>query len=245
MAKALVGGRVPLNTNLFPSLEARPFFTVAETARLLGISVPGVHVWIRKGRFAKPARTSKRGRYRIPRSQIVRLLKSVGREVPGLWTREKVRVLLIDDSPELRSLVAEVFRDPKFGVALETAPTPEDGLLLAGKFLPRVILLDAFSPKAGMTSVQVLAILRGARALGKIRIVGLYPERNAARGTSATRADRHLPKPFSVVELREAVLGARASRLTSSAMAVVDRADRRLWEYRVARGSASAPIVIP
>lgn len=223
----------------FPSIETRRFFTVTEAARLLGISVPGLHVWIKKGRIRRLSRTSETGTYRIPRGELVRLLRCAGREVMGLWTPKRLRVLLIEDDPGVRALVGEAFRDSRLKVEVETALTPEDGLLLAGKSKPDVILLDSFRPKDGMTADQALRILRRARSLESSRIVGLYHERPCPRGVSAPRADAYLPKPFSVTELREVVLGRGARDLAPGG--ADPEPDRRLWEYRVQHGSTRPP----
>lgn len=222
---------------LFPSIEDRLTFTVTEASRILGITTQGVHAWIRRGRIPRPTRVSKRGGYRIPRATIVRLLRSVGREVPGLWTRKRTRVLLIDDCADLRLLVAEAFRDPALAVDVQTAASPADGLLLAGSFRPEVVLLDAFFPKEGMTSVQALGIIRSARTLGKIRIVGLYPKRFASRSAASPRPDEYLPKPFSLDELRRVVSG-RGSRSLGE-VATARSADRRRWEYYAAHSGAT------
>lgn len=220
---------------LFPSLATRRFFSVSEAARLLGISVPGIHLWIYKGRLRRPARVSRRGGYRIRRAEIVRLLKSAGREVAGLWTARRKKILLIEDDAQVRRVVAAALRRVGGEAIVETAATPEDGLLLVAGFDPDVILLDRFLPKKGMTSDQALAILRRARAARGVKIIGLWsPAISGVRG-GAARADVYLPKPFSPDDLREAVLGKAAGSNVRSVRKPVPKPDRRRWEYRASR----------
>jgi excisionase family DNA binding protein len=237
--EAFSGGQAPLKAELFPSLETRRLFTVAEAARLLVISVPGVHVWIRKGKIRRLTRVSKRGGYRIPRAEIIRILRSAGREVPGLWTLRRTKVLLIDDDGPIRELVQAAFRTPAYAAQVETAATPEDGLLLVAQFRPDVILLDSFHPKTGISSDQALAIIRRAKILRGVRIISLCPGKGAAPKTSAPRPDAFLPKPFSTGELREAVLGLPLGAVDRAARPAEATQDRRRWEYKVSRRSRS------
>ncbi len=223
--------------DLFPSLSARRFFSVSEAAGLLGISIPGIHLWISKGRLRRPERVSRRGGYRIRRAEIVRLLKSVGREVEGLWTARRTKILLIEDDAQVRRVVATALRRLGDEAIVETAATPEDGLLLVARFDPDVILLDRFRPKQGMTSDQALAILRRASVVKGVRIIGLWsPSMATALGRAAQfRPDVHLPKPFGPDALREAVFGTGAASKVRLARNPGSVADRRRWEYRASR----------
>lgn len=218
---------------LFPSLETRRFFTVKEAARLLGMSVPGLHIWIKKGRIRRPSRISKGGGYRIPREEIKRLLKSAGRQVPGLWTAKRTKVLLIEDDPQLRELVAQALRNPRFGAEVQTAATPEDGLLMVVPFAPDILLLDHFAPKTGMSSDQTLSILRRAKTLRGVKIIGLWPE-NAAP-IRAAKPDAFLPKPFGAEDLREALFGTPPRLLARSGRSHASKSDRRRWEYKISQ----------
>jgi CheY-like chemotaxis protein len=216
----------------FPSLKTRRFFTVAESARLLGISIPCIHSWIRKGQIPRLPRVSKRGGYRVPRALIVRLLRFAGREVPGLWAPRRTTVLLIEDDRAVRELVVAAFQNPRWGVRVEVAETPEDGLLLAAKVHPDVILLDTFTPAAGMTSDQALGILRRSRMLRRVKVIRLASQTAAREGSLSPKAERFLPKPFGLPELREAVLGRPPRKGSAPGKADGSDIDRRRWEFR-------------
>lgn len=216
---------------LFPSLETRRFFTVKEAAQVLGISVPGIHIWIQKGRIRRPVRVSAKGGYRIPREEIIRLLRSAGREVPGVWLAKRTRVLVIDDDPRLRELVADGCQTSGFLAEVRTASTPEDGLLLAIPFAPDVILLDQFEPMVGLTSTQALVILRRAEALRGVKIIGCW-----RKGPAAARhptPNVFLPKPFGLSELREAIMGPDHKTPSRAEIGRRVTPDRRRWEYKV------------
>lgn len=200
---------------------------------MLGISVPGLHIWIQKGRIRRPPRVSKKGGYRIPRDEVIRLLRSAGREVPGLWVAKRTRVLVIEDDPRLRELVADAFQTSTFGAEVRMASTPEDGLLLAIPFAPNVILLDLFEPREGLTSNQALSILRRAEALRGVRIIGCWRQSPAlARHPSP---DAFLPKPFGLNELREAILGSGHKTRGRAGSGRRTQPDRRRWEFKVSQ----------
>jgi len=95
----------------------RPY-SISEVARLFNVTVQAVHLWMKTGRLRRPARSSKKGRYQVPRKELVRLLESKGVEVPGLWQRRSGRVLVIDPDPgivEGYSVFRRIAKDPPPG----------------------------------------------------------------------------------------------------------------------------------
>jgi len=182
----------------------RPF-TITEVAGLFGVSVQAVHMWMKSGRLRRRTRTSKKGNYRIPRSEVIRLLESAGREVPGLWERTFAKVLVIDDDTGVRKLVLAAGRNPAFPMTVETAPSVEDGVLLAGRFLPDVILLDTFLSKNYLSGLEGLAFIRHATLIQKVKVIALVDHSRMAARFLKGGADDVLEKPFGLADLRSAV----------------------------------------
>ncbi len=109
------------------------------------------------------------------------------------------RVLVVDDEEDLRSLVAFNLREAGFEV--ETAPSGEEGLEMAAKIKPHVVVLDLMLP--GISGTDVCKELRSKPELSDPAILML-----TARGDEADRvlgfevgADDYVVKPFSVKEL--------------------------------------------
>jgi len=186
-----------------PSL--RPY-RISEVAALFGVTVQAVHAWLKTGRILVRRRTSRRGSFLIPRSEVARLLRVAGREIPGLWTRPRVRVLVIDDDRGIRRLAVAAARSPAAPMELRTAAGVEDGLLLAGEFQPDVILLDAYLRRSGFRGDDAVAFIRKARRLRHARIVAMAPDRGMGRLMREAGADGVLIKPFGLDEFRAEVL---------------------------------------
>ncbi len=216
-ARATRERKSALLREVFPRLEERKLFTITEVARVFGVTVQAVHHWIRVGRIRRATRLSRTGEYRIPRREFVRLLREGGRSVAGLWEAPEahgLKVLYIDDNAQIRRLVEEIGRCSDMPFVAKTAPNVEDGIILAAQFLPDVIFLDYFFAKGRLRGDQALAFIRKAKAISKVKVVGVSMAPRIGRKMMAAGADGFLEKPFGVTEFRESILEqtARASR---------------------------------
>lgn len=202
-AQALTGGE-------------KTHFTISEVARILGRPIQTLHYWLKSGRIRRRDRTSARGNYLIPRAELVRLLEDAGREVPGLWERRRLKVLVIDDDRGIRSFALLAARSARMPLSMRTAGSVEDGLLLAAQFRPEVILLDTSFPKDKLRGDQGLAFIRGTKMLRKVRVVAMVLNARTGQGMLRGGADAVLQKPFGLAEFRDAILpkreAARGSR---------------------------------
>src|SRR5215472_5433003 len=131
-------------------------------------------------------------------------------------------VLLVDDEPDLRQLLAFNLREA--GFAPEAVGSGEAGLVLAKRLRPSVVVLDLMLPD--ISGTEVCRQLRADPDLADVAILML-----TARADEYDRVlgfevgtDDYVVKPFSV---RELVMRVRA--LT-----------RRVNERKLARGSAEA-----
>lgn len=195
-------------TNIFPSLEERASFTITELARIFGVTVQAVHQWLRTGKVRRVRRVSERGQYRIPRGELVRLLRESGRSISGLWedpTIRRLKVLFVDDSPQIRRLVEEVSRSPRMLFSVRTTANAEDGIILAAQFLPDVIFLDHFFGRARLGGVDALSFIRRTKALRQVRVIGVSHDPHIGRNLLAAGADGFLQKPFGAGDLRDSI----------------------------------------
>lgn len=183
----------------------RDFFKISELSLLLERPVQTLHSWLKAGKIRGCRRTSRSGTFLVPRSEVARLLEAAGREVPGLWVKERVRVLLIDDDPLLRELGTAAARAPAFPMTLEAAATLEDGLLLAPALQPDVILLGSSFPKDQLQGELGLAFIRHAKKTRTAKVVAMVDTGREAARMRAAGADEVLNKPFGLAELRSAI----------------------------------------
>jgi CheY-like chemotaxis protein len=188
-----------------PGASERTHFRISEAARMFDRTVQTLHYWLKSGRIRRRERASDRGPYLIPRRELVRLLSDAGREVPGLWERPRLKVLVIDDDRGIRELALAAGRSAKSPLLVKVADTVEDGLLLAAQVLPDVIFLDTTFPRDRLRGDQGLAFIRGTKLLRSVRVVALVPNRRTGAGMLRGGADAFLPKPFDLAEFRAAV----------------------------------------
>jgi DNA-binding response OmpR family regulator len=117
-------------------------------------------------------------------------------------------VLVADDDPDIRSLVA--LRLEKSGYEVVSARDGEQALATALERVPDLALLDVMMPKLdGYEVTERLREQDETRHLPVILLTARVQESDIARGVEAG-ADDYVTKPFSTGELRDrvqAVLG--------------------------------------
>lgn len=141
------------------------------------------------------------------------------------------RILVIEDSPEVRSLLLEMLEE--HGWHALGAGDGEEGLALARAQLPDLILCDIRMPKRD--GYSVLEELRSEPATASIPFVfltGLGEKPNVRQGMELG-ADDYLVKPFTTQELTAAV----EARLRKHAT-IAQLAEQKLEELRGTLNSA-------
>jgi two-component system alkaline phosphatase synthesis response regulator PhoP len=115
-----------------------------------------------------------------------------------------MKVLIIDDDPEIR-LLAVAFLARRGGMAVFEAGSGEEGLEIAERELPDVILLDAVM--AGMDGVATLAALRSREKTASIPVIFLTGLSAADERARLEQLGVHgvLAKPFSPSTLASTV----------------------------------------
>lgn len=139
---------------------------------------------------------------------------------PIITTEESRKtVLIIDDNPDIRQYLSTILTNHHFLVL--TAPNGEEGLQVAQKNIPDLIISDVMMPvmdgleccrllKAGQTTSHIPVMLLTAYALDDQRIQGYQ-----------SGADAYITKPFNTD-----VLCARIDNLISSRKRIDTRRDR-------------------
>ncbi|WP_020617889.1 response regulator [Paenibacillus daejeonensis] len=106
------------------------------------------------------------------------------------------RILVIDDEPQIRKLLKVTLQAHQ--LAVTEAATGEEGLALASKTLPDLIILDLGLP--GMTGMEVLGHLRAWSAVPIIVLTARDRESDKIDALDSG-ADDYMIKPFGVGEL--------------------------------------------
>jgi DNA-binding NarL/FixJ family response regulator len=121
------------------------------------------------------------------------------------------RILVVEDEPQMRKNMELVLR--REGFAVIVAPDGAEGIALARRELPDLILCDVMMPE--VDGYGVLGALRGERATETIPFIFLTAKGDTSEIRSGMNlgADDYLTKPVSVDDL----LGAIRARLARSA----------------------------
>jgi two-component system phosphate regulon response regulator PhoB len=109
------------------------------------------------------------------------------------------RVLVVDDEPDIVALVA--YHLAKSGYTVSTATSGPEGLAIARRDKPSIVVLDLMLP--GLSGLEVMEELRGDSATSRIAVLMLTARREESDRIKGLTlgADDYLTKPFSPQEL--------------------------------------------
>ena len=128
---------------------------------------------------------------------------AAARETPRISLRAVGPVLLCDDAVAYGTLLVQWLRDS--GIPEVThARTGAEGLALAERLQPRVIVLDHLLPDG--TSAELLPRLREVAPQSRVLLISGLPDDKLAAAATAAGADAHLGKWSSTDAMRDAVL---------------------------------------
>jgi CheY-like chemotaxis protein len=113
-------------------------------------------------------------------------------------------VLVIDDDERTHTLLQDML--DSLGIALHFATNSDDGLELAYRIRPALILLDLRLPAPSLPGWEIVPLLKNNPELAKIPIVVM----SASGGEAIMRAmkagaDDFIEKPFSIMPLRRKI----------------------------------------
>ncbi len=133
-----------------------------------------------------------------------------------------MRVLIIEDEPDLRSAIARALRDE--GYAVDMAANGTEGLYMAENWPYDVILLDIMLP--GVDGWTILKRLREHSSTPVLMVTARDAVPDRVRGLDEG-ADDYLVKPFSIDELLARVR-ALLRRSAGRASPVIEVGDARI-----------------
>jgi len=112
-----------------------------------------------------------------------------------------IRVLIVEDDPAIRELLATLLRFEGWEISLA-----EDGraaLEAAARTTPDVVLVDVLMP--GLSGHELCRLLKDGPDPPRVVMVSGLSDPGDERDGRAAGADAYLRKPFSPLELLEAV----------------------------------------
>lgn len=132
-------------TELVATIRTKAEISQEELARRLGVSFASVNAWER-------GRTEPRAMHRLK-------LDSMGAD---LGIRQGLRLVVIDDEPDVVELVETMVRAIEPDALITTATSGTDGLLACGALKPDLVLLDVMMPNLnGLEVAEAMSRVEG------------------------------------------------------------------------------------
>ena len=178
-------------------------FTTFEAARLCGVFHTTVINWVNKGKLK--ARVTPGGHRRIPLSALIVFMKKYEMPIPSTIADAHKHILILDDEPMLTRLFEKGFVKHKDRYAVQVANNPVDALVIIGKKLPHLLVVDLMMPV--MDGFQVCQILKSNPATKAMKIVAISGKKLSASQQDflMKNCDKFLQKPFEMNDLVGAI----------------------------------------
>ena len=182
--------------------------TTREAGEALGVAVRTVQLWVESG--VLPAWRTAGGHRRIARSAVEKLQVERSRVIqPGISSGASIvapalRLLLVEDDPDLLRLFTLMVEGWDFPVELSTAANGFEGLVRIGQLRPDMVVTDLNMP--GMDGFQMLRALKkpgsGFDDLDIVVVTALSPADVRDRGGLPTGV-RMFQKPVPFESLQQ------------------------------------------
>lgn len=173
--------------------------TTREVAKMLGVGLTTVQCWVESG--ALPAWKTAGGHRRIPRTAVEKLVS----EQTATLDEVRSTVLIVEDNPVDRELYRQHFEEWNLPLRLYMARDGYEGLLLAGRHEPDVVIADLSMPL--MNGIKMINSLYPQHPTEKpvvVVITGLTMEEISTLGDLSPDIPVY-PKPVPFTALRQVI----------------------------------------
>lgn len=181
---------------------AKKVFTTREVGNFIGVDLTTVINWVKMGKL-KAYKTAG-GHRRINREDLVGFMEKYSMPIPPeLKSGEGPRILVVDDDPDILSLIAQTLKKYPVNYALATAA---DGFEAGNKlaiFKPHIVVLDMRLP--GISGLDLIKKIRSTGGYEKILAMTGYGDEKTKERIMSAGADSFLAKPFTSSDFLEAL----------------------------------------
>lgn len=182
-------------------MSDKEFYSTIEAAKLLGVSVRTVQLWVENGSL--DAWKTAGGHRRIVANSVDDYINA--NQTSSSGNSNKMRVLVVEDNPTVSKFYEAAIKSWGQPIDVVTKKDGFDGLVEIGRQVPDVLISDIYMP--GMDGLQMIRSLYKSELLPIERIIiisGLSQENITERGGIPSGID-FFAKPVNVEQLKQAV----------------------------------------
>lgn len=157
------------------------FYTSREAAKILGVSITTVQLWVESG--VLPAWKTAGGHRRIPSEAVNSMLAGQQTAAAKEHPAHVHNVLIVEDEPVQRELYRLKFAEWGLPIDLHLAEDGFEGLVMAGKYAPDLIISDLSMP--GMDGFEMIrSLVQGGeiKVPAVIVVTAMNPQEIEAHG---------------------------------------------------------------
>ncbi|MBF0588499.1 MAG: response regulator [Magnetococcales bacterium] len=145
------------------------FITSKQASDVLGVTLPTIHDWVRKG-MLKAWRTQG-GHRRIAKSSVDAILnqRMADLETPG--EHPKLTVMVVEDDPVMMAFYRSMVQGWPFPTALTTSSNGYQALIEIGQQIPDLIITDLAMPE--MNGFRMVESILAHKAMRHLEIVAV------------------------------------------------------------------------
>ncbi len=182
-------------------MSEKEFYSTIEAAKLLGVSVRTVQLWVENGSL--DAWKTAGGHRRIVAQSVDDYILKHQTSSPK--DNNKLRVLVVEDNPTVAKFYEAAIKSWGHPITVVTKTDGFSGLVEIGRRAPDLLISDIYMP--GMDGLQMIRSLYKSELLSSDKIVvisGLTKDSITERGGIPSGVD-FFEKPIDVDQLKQAI----------------------------------------
>lgn len=180
----------------------KKYYTTIETAKLLGVSVRTIQLWVENG--ALEAWKTAGGHRRIVSQSVDDYIQR--HQTSGSANSHKKNILIVEDNPTVAKFYQAAINSWNFPVQLTCKQDGFEGLVEIGRSTPDLLISDIYMP--GMDGLQMIRSLYKSELMSSQNIIvisGLSKESIDERGGVPSDI-AFFTKPVDVASLKKTIL---------------------------------------
>ncbi|UCF31324.1 MAG: response regulator [bacterium] len=149
-----------------PKIKTKQNYTPNDVGMLLGVHHNTIKNWIKSNQVL--AFQTVGGHYRVPRREVVRLIKDRGLPVPEELQGPMGLLYVVDDDELIRRAMEDALDDT---YEIYTFSNGFDALMQMGRLKPDLLVLDIYMP--GIDGLALVKKIRQDEKLTSIHVIGM------------------------------------------------------------------------